>query len=349
MAEEGSLLGPAALRQIMQLIRAENARVRNPDAGHRAKSPINESETLQGLLAEDLDAATDPISGETTATLDVYYRDPSSGDLVDAGRSVTVTNRYTSFSRREGDYLVVTWIEQEWRPHLVIRPPSIALAKLTSSICPDDFCVGVECVVNADCHMPTAATNLFKKKAAAGSYVFLAQILPCPEAECEIDLCEESGSSSGGSSWVIVEVSETPLDQLPGYSASKTQALKHDPVGDGSGSSSAGGCVGLSWIDVEPCEEDSASDSGSDGSGGDGGGGGGDGPCEGWEYGNNGEPIGVYEWNGSIWDQVEGTGSFVCDDGGTGWIEGSEAQCPSSREGSFVGETANGYCIHETA
>lgn len=218
---------------------------------------------------------------------------------------------------------------------------SHALAKLTASMCPDDFCVDIECVAG-ECDAPTQATNLFKKKGRAGDCVYIAKIEQCEAAECEIELCEESGSSSGGSSWVIVEVTETPLDQLPGYSASKTQALKHDPVGDGLGSSSAGGCVGLSWIDILPCEEDSASDSGS------GGGGGGEGLCAGWEYGNNGDPIGVYEWNGSIWDQVEGTGSFVCD-GGTVWIEGSEAQCPLSREGSFVGETANGYCIHETS
>lgn len=100
------------LEQIRGLIRNENARAQVVRHG----SKPNESESLQGFLYSDLESATDEIDGETTAELNVWYRNPATGELVDAARTITVTNRDVGFSASAGAYLKVFWLEGEWRP-----------------------------------------------------------------------------------------------------------------------------------------------------------------------------------------------------------------------------------------
>lgn len=112
---DGFLLGETALKQIRDLIREEHSRLRNPDAGHRARVGVNETEWIQGFLDDDLNPATAIVDGQTTATLNVWYTDPTTGELANAGRTVTITNRSTSYSNASGNYQAATWFEGEWR------------------------------------------------------------------------------------------------------------------------------------------------------------------------------------------------------------------------------------------
>ena len=114
--DDGYLLGPAALKQVAEVVRIEHARLKNPDGGHRQQRGVNESEVLQGFLVGALAAATATVNGETTAELYVWYHDASLASLVYTGRTITVTNRDTGFARAADSYLMVTWIEGEWRP-----------------------------------------------------------------------------------------------------------------------------------------------------------------------------------------------------------------------------------------
>lgn len=113
--DQGALLGPEALRQIRDLIRDEHSKLKNPDAGHRARVGVNECEWVQGFLEDDLEPATAIVDGETTATLAVWCSNPQTGELTDAGRTVTITNRSTVYRNVADNYQAASWFEGEWR------------------------------------------------------------------------------------------------------------------------------------------------------------------------------------------------------------------------------------------
>lgn len=125
-------LGAEAMRQVAGVVRAESRRLRNPAGSHRRASAINESEILQGFLAENLAAATAVVDGPATAALAVWYHSEAAGSLVDSGQVILVTNRDAGFARAAGAYLVVYWLEGEWRP--IPNPTGVSyLAKNSSS------------------------------------------------------------------------------------------------------------------------------------------------------------------------------------------------------------------------
>lgn len=72
---------------------------------------------IEGILQDDLGAASDSITGSTTAEMKVIRCDPSSDDGVKlTEEKVTVTNRSKSFSAMKDGHVRATWINGEWRP-----------------------------------------------------------------------------------------------------------------------------------------------------------------------------------------------------------------------------------------
>lgn len=129
----GFVLGEEAVKQIQDLIRRENARLRNPDEGQRRQTPTNPVKLYQGFLNTALPAAANSINNPGTASLAIYYRDPSTGYLSAMGVNIVVTNRDLYFTWPAGAYLVVVWIEGEWRPLRPNNSASNALALNGSS------------------------------------------------------------------------------------------------------------------------------------------------------------------------------------------------------------------------
>lgn len=125
-------LGPKAVAQVRELIQREAAMLRNPDAGQRGRGPVNDFEKLQGFLQTNLTVASNSIVSPSTAYLSVWYRPQGSTFLADAGRTVTVTNRFTDFAASAGDYLVVSWVDGEWQP-VVSQRGRIFAAKVGAS------------------------------------------------------------------------------------------------------------------------------------------------------------------------------------------------------------------------
>lgn len=176
MADEEFTFGAKAVAQIGALVRAEFARLQNPDAGHRRQAPANESESLQGFLEDDLDAATDEKTGATTATLNVWYRDPVDGDLLDAERTIVVTNRDTGFSAAADSYLKVYWLEGEWRPIPTGGAASgTVVAKLAEDMC-GGFCgPNIECIIGTEEEI-TPLCNPLGQRGVAGDIVLLSKV-----------------------------------------------------------------------------------------------------------------------------------------------------------------------------
>jgi hypothetical protein len=216
MADEFTL-SPEVIAQLRQLWLRDQAELRNPDAGHRRQNPINESETLQGFLVAALDAATDEKTGEATASLDVWYRDPVSGDLADGGRTVTVTNRDTGFSAAAGDYLRVQWLEGEWRP---FRPATasgagLVMAILDESLCESDRCAAVRCVVGTTENVGEPC-NPLHRQGEAGDVVVLAKVSLLGsgyDADCADASSGPSGCTDAESAKVCLPCRDESLDE----------------------------------------------------------------------------------------------------------------------------------------
>jgi hypothetical protein len=206
MAEDHTL-SPGLLAQIRRLWDSWRSELKNPDAGHRGQAPANECEWLQGFLNEDLAAAGDTVDEPTTAELQVWGRNPTSGELEDQQRTITVTNRDTAFSASEGDYLKVFWLEGEWRPLPVPGSGVAAVATLSEAMCADDVCVPVQDVIGAS--GVSTACNLLGRQGQAGDRVVIVPIT----GEGMEELCQEEDQPcvGGDTFWVVIAVAAKRL------------------------------------------------------------------------------------------------------------------------------------------
>lgn len=81
---------------------------------------VTQNFEIEGVLLTTLDAASDPLTGATTATIQTWIKDPDNpGDLKadtsDEGIK-TITNRDTTMSGIAGQYVRASKINDEWRP-----------------------------------------------------------------------------------------------------------------------------------------------------------------------------------------------------------------------------------------
>lgn len=92
---------------------------REQDAGSNRRS--NPIDVLEGFLDEALVAATDPLTGATTAEMSVieWYEDNAPGTpatFYDTLETLTITNRDPTLSADLNTYIVVLKMNGEWRP-----------------------------------------------------------------------------------------------------------------------------------------------------------------------------------------------------------------------------------------
>lgn len=112
------LLGEKAIQQIRQLIQSELRRVQQTPNQRRFSVP--RLSVAEGLLAEDLSAGS--LTSVVTASMSVYILDVVQddrvydADLVDASRTITLTNRDSSLTGTSGDYCIALKWSREWRP-----------------------------------------------------------------------------------------------------------------------------------------------------------------------------------------------------------------------------------------
>ena len=88
----------------------------------RGRSNVNPIDILEGFLLDDLDAATHPLTGSTTARIQIVRWD-NDEEFYETDLIETVTNRSRSYSataaadnRDEADILQIQFINGEWRP-----------------------------------------------------------------------------------------------------------------------------------------------------------------------------------------------------------------------------------------
>ena len=110
----GHLLSDAALIQVREVVRRVLGQASN-GRGHRGVPPVREGDLREGVLAGDLAAATNILTGATTATLTVYRGD-GAGDLESAGYSIELTNRSLDLAGSTGVYAIARRLNGEWRP-----------------------------------------------------------------------------------------------------------------------------------------------------------------------------------------------------------------------------------------
>lgn len=88
----------------------------------RGRSNVNPIDILEGFLLDDLAAATHPLTGATTARIQIVRWD-NDDEFYETDLIETVTNRSRSYSataapdyRDEADILQIQFINGEWRP-----------------------------------------------------------------------------------------------------------------------------------------------------------------------------------------------------------------------------------------
>jgi hypothetical protein len=108
------MLGEEALRQIREVIREYAHRYWNdrPDKGRWTQQQESHYVVLDGTLSPATAGAA--LTTPSTATASVYYCD-SSGDLVDSGRNITVTNYFEHIEVLSGTLAIATWTAGHWR------------------------------------------------------------------------------------------------------------------------------------------------------------------------------------------------------------------------------------------
>lgn len=76
----------------------------------------------EGLVDGDLEAPEDGLTSPTTAVMSVHELNVS-GNLVDSGDNVTITNRDEALTLSTGDFVIVTKFGDEYRPIYPSPPP----------------------------------------------------------------------------------------------------------------------------------------------------------------------------------------------------------------------------------
>jgi hypothetical protein len=112
----GYLINAELLGLIRRTIRQVLGEYRNAE-GHRGKYQQKQRH-LQGKLDGGLDAAADSTTTPATAVMSVYEKN-SSGNMVDSGRDITVTNRFQYADASAGSWCKAEWIDGEWQLYAV--------------------------------------------------------------------------------------------------------------------------------------------------------------------------------------------------------------------------------------
>lgn len=98
-------LGAAA-----QIARAVRAYEKAPIEGEGGQRPgVHRQPMLEGILEDDLDPATDVLTGTTTARVRLIRGDTLSDVLV------RVVNRSVDLILESGTYVIVAWVNGSWR------------------------------------------------------------------------------------------------------------------------------------------------------------------------------------------------------------------------------------------
>lgn len=125
----GHLLSDAALAQVREVVRRVLGQASN-GRGHRGVPPVREGDLREGVLAGPLAAATNILTGATTATLTVYRGD-GAGDLESAGYSIELTNRSLDLAGSTGVYAIARRLNGEWRPIWIDCSPTNEVQAIT--------------------------------------------------------------------------------------------------------------------------------------------------------------------------------------------------------------------------
>ena len=109
--------GAAAIEQLKAVVKEVLQEEKQQFPGSEAQPRF--LNTVQGILNEDLEVATNALSGQSTATLSVYVPVGPGGDFEDAGYDITVTCRLTGIvTIVEGTWMMAIQINGEWVPYV---------------------------------------------------------------------------------------------------------------------------------------------------------------------------------------------------------------------------------------